>query len=147
MPRGRPRKPIEQHLHDATFRGDRHVVAPAMNMTPGGDAVAKPAGLAGKAGELWDIVANRYALKDTDAPELVACCKFFDRYWVCWDTYEKTKPGTKRALLVQREANDNWKRFEIIAGKYGLTPSERAKLGLGSFGKPQGGGVRCRLHA
>src|SRR5262249_21180976 len=73
---GRPRKPIEKHLLDGTFRADRH--GPVPDDAGSGPAPVKPADLDDLAGAFWDRVVLLLAgiVRDRDGEQLAELCRW-----------------------------------------------------------------------
>jgi phage terminase small subunit len=137
MGRGRPRKSIEQHLADGTYRADRHGPLPtADDPTP---PPVKPSDLGGEAGEFWDQVTGllRGVVRDRDAPLLAELCWQWAELRRIKAVIAKTKPGAKgyNQLLVGHAITTD--KFDKIAGRFGLTPADRAKLKVEAVGPPK----------
>ena len=124
---GRPRKPVAEHLLNGTYRADRHGDAPWM---PDG-APVMPAWLSAEARTLWQsLVPSLTGIATAvDSTELAALCDW-------WSIYRQTRveldkiedrQSTAYYKLLQL-AGMAWNNFSGIAAKFGLSPSDRAKL-------------------
>lgn len=121
---GRHAKPIAVHLAEGTYRADRHG-----NRGPqtGGEPLRKPDGLAPAAGWLWDEVTRQRGpwLCASDAAALQTLCDAYGFMRAC-------EPRL-RANATDKAARQAWSVyhgvFEKLGAKFGLTPSDRAKLG------------------
>lgn len=137
--RGRPRKPIPELLLEGKFRADRHG-DPATQWLPDGEP-EMPSWLKGDAKTFWQSVVpalvKRGAATAVDATELAACC-----YW--WAQFRKVSkaideigdPTEKKYYSLSQIAGMAWKNFTTAAAKFGLNPSDRAKLRLEALVKP-----------
>ena len=137
---GRPRKPIEKHLLDGTFRSDRHGLPPDDN-----DAVApptKPTDLDGDAGKFWDRVVALLAgiVRDRDAPQLVELCQWWATTQKVRKSLDKSQPGSLRYGRLMNQASTAAATFDRIAKRFGLTPADRATLHV-----EQTGPVRAKV--
>lgn len=124
---GRPRKPIAQHVLDGTYRHDRH----ADTWQPTGEPET-PDWLGPDAQALWQsivppLVASGVATA-LDAAELAALCDWWGMYRQAIDKLPTLDPDSKLYFKTQMIAVTSFKQFSAIASKFGLTPSDRAKL-------------------
>jgi phage terminase small subunit len=134
---GRPRKPIERHLLDGTYRADRH--GPLSDEPEEFAPPTKPAEMTPAAGEFWDKVVAMLAgvVRDRDGPQLAQLCS----WWALWQEAEAKlmagSPGTieyARTLNAVSVASQN---FDRIAKRFGLTPADRAVLKVEHAGPPK----------
>lgn len=135
--RGRPRKPIAEHVLDGTYRSDRHGDSPWM---PNGEP-QMPAWLSPEARELWQSLVPSLTTiaTEVDAASLTAMCDW-------WALYRQTR--TALDLVQDRESTAYykllqlaglcWNNFSGIAAKFGLSPSDRAKLQVPQPQQPGG---------
>ena len=120
--KGRPRKPLEKHRADGTFRADRH-----------SRKEVKSTGEPYQIGELdehgldlWNrIVPELVKMKIAtaiDSPQLFAMCDW-------WSEYRKFQTD-KRMEKYKRVCSmaAAYKQFATIASKFGLTAVDRASL-------------------
>lgn len=123
---GRPRKPVAAHLLDGTYREDRH----GNSFLPGGEPT-KPDWLSPEANELWDLIVPQLSGIATavDAAELAALCDWWALYRIARRTLAEISDRKSRSYYdAQILVGAAWKQFSAIASKFGLTPSDRARL-------------------
>ena len=123
MPGGRPRKPTALHVVDGTYREDRH----GSDVVVGGSP-SRPGWLVGEAALMWDRISGQLAsagvATSLDSASLAGLCQA----WANWrNEQEKYEAGDGHIYSV----SNAWTTFEKLAGKFGLTPSDRAKLRTG----------------
>ena len=136
--RGRPPKPIERHKLEGTHRPDRQ-----------GEGVAAPAGrpeptiaLGQYAQEMWDrlipVLESMGVLTLADGQLCTAFCVNYGKWRSCeehieaegmWQVDDRGKVSKHPAVLVAKESDE---RMEKLGAKMGLSPSERARLKVGS---------------
>jgi len=123
---GRPRKPTELLKLEGGYRADRHgerKMEPQPTGTP-----QKPDNLSEDASRHWDEIAP--GLIETgvatvaDGPALVRLCQF----WAECCEAERAEPHDRKRLLRMAAAHKEWL---VLAVKFGLTPVDRAKIGVG----------------
>lgn len=136
---GRPRKPDELKILQGTFRKDRDGV-PAV-VVPDGDVVP-PDYLGDAALTFWHtIVPTMLSVglaKPTDVPQLASMCEWWARhrrYSAILDAMDDNDKRLYQTTMLCAIASTN---FDKIAARFGLTPSDRAKLrvDLGGGKKP-----------
>ena len=124
---GRNRKPIGCHLADGTFRADRHASRLGSEPIADGDPV-RPRGLDPTAKKLWDAVVPELVamgvVAKIDSTMLAEMCRWYSRYR---QTASMPNADYRQTVLTVMA----WKSFSQLAGKFGLTPSDRAKLKAG----------------
>lgn len=127
---GRPPKPIAMRIADGTYDPEKHGVDPMPTM----GSPVMPAHLAGDAKDLWELVVPTMVKHgiagEIDAPELTIMCEFWAEYrrvmkWV--QSMDVKHPKYGKMLFTAGTANTN---FNNAAAKFGMTPSDRAKLGV-----------------
>ncbi len=136
---GRKRKPTAQHrlegTYNATDHGDRIDEALSLGTPEKPQCVTDDS----EASNLWDLVVSGThpgMQASIDAPQLESMCF----WWSQFRHYSRTMRlptadiDEERKLMIL--AKDAWKSFSTIAGQFGMTPSERAKLQL----QPEGSG-------
>lgn len=120
MPRGRPRKPVAQHIAEGSYRADRHGPATAKPLKP----PRKPKKLPPKAAEFWDervtelIAAGVAASTDQESLELL--CRTWDALCDC-----PPDPADKDTMASWKTLFSAWCQ---LSSRFGLTPSDRAKI-------------------
>lgn len=125
--RGRPAKPLSEHELAGTTNRSIHVRPSIAKQTASGNMTAPPEGLDAHALELWTLVATTRAawLSESDAPALKALCE-------CWSLRQRayaaleadaTEQTARTAFVAYQQS------FERLAARFGLTPSDRARLG------------------
>ena len=133
MAKGRPKKPIAAHLLEGTNRSYHDVDS---QWQPDG-APEMPAWLKDDARELWKELAPRLigskVATSVDAAELAALCDWWARYReaskVADEVEDKQSTEFYRCSILASMA---WKNFATAAAKFGLNPSDRARLKLGT---------------
>lgn len=124
---GRPRKPTTQHLRDGTLNTTRH--AGRIHEPKYDDKPVRPKGMSKDAQAMWDFVVPGLASKGVavmiDSPALESMCE-------AWSEYKAAK-RLRPALLedkarVQRMINNCRRAWVEIAARFGLSPSDRARL-------------------
>lgn len=131
---GRPRKPLEKHLLDGTFRADRHGPPP-----DDAGAVAppvKPADLAGDASEFWDRIVGVLAgvVRDRDGEQLAELCRWWARIQKVGAALDKAQPGSLLYSRLMTQAGTAAATFDRIAKRFGMTPADRAQLHIEATG-------------
>lgn len=127
---GRPRKPVEEHVKNGTYRADRH--GPLSDAIPG-EVIAppkKPADMNGDASAVWDRVVPLLAgaVRDRDAPLLAELCQWWaelERVTVVRDAMVPGEKGYNSILIASGICAD---KVVKLSEKFGLTPADRAKL-------------------
>jgi P27 family predicted phage terminase small subunit len=141
MPRGRPRKPTADLILEDKFRRDRHG-EPSEVWIPAG-APQMPDWLGPDAQALWRSVvpalANRGVATSVDAAELGALCDWFARYRTAIRALDAvTDIKSTEYYRLQILAGAAFKNFSTTASKFGLNPSDRARLCLSEPRKDNG---------
>jgi len=128
--RGPKPKPAILHIADGTHRRDRHGDPAAIVASPG--TPERPKELAGDAKKLWDAIVpglvESGVATERDAVELAEMCQWFKRYKKAAKECDRTaasNPYYRQLLLATKTA---WGEFDGIASRFGLTPSDRARL-------------------
>ena len=125
---GRNRKPIGCHLADGTYRADRHRDRLGSEPIADGKPV-RPCGMDPTAKKLWDAVVPELvamgAVAKIDTVMLSEMCRWYSRYR---EMADKPDPDYHSAVMTVMA----WKSFAQVAAKFGLSPSDRAKLRTGS---------------
>ena len=131
---GRPRKPVEKHVLDGTYRPDRHGVKPddSGSVAP----PIKPGDLKGPAGECWDRVVSVLAgvVRDRDAEQLAELCRWWARVQRVGAALDKEKPGSLEYGRLMTQASSAAATFDRVAKRFGLTPADRAQLHVEATG-------------
>jgi phage terminase small subunit len=136
---GRPRKPVEKHVRDGTYRADRHGPKPDADEQTA--PPVKPEDLDEDTAECWDRLVKllRGIVRDRDSTMLAELC------WQ-WAELQRIKavlgvmvPGEKgyNALLVA--AGICTDKLDRLASRFGLTPADRAKI------HAEGGTTKARV--
>lgn len=153
---GRPRKSTADHERDGTLRYDRH--AARMREPKFGGAPKRPRHLKGEAKKFWDFVVPRLVEKgvatEIDAPALEMMAVAWAEYrnavdvklepWIVFveDEFGGMEPQERHPTLKDLRQRQmvicGWQRaWTEIAAKFGLTPTDRAKLEI-DLGEDQG---------
>lgn len=123
---GRPAKPLKLKLLEGGYREDRDG-QPSLAMATATGAPRKPADLDDVGSALWDVVCSQQKsyLSESDATALAALCQL-------WSLRART------LAMANRRPEDKDIRCsflgyhnaaEKLLAKFGLTPSDRARLG------------------
>lgn len=127
---GRPRKPLERHKLEGTYRKDRHGVAVPESDLAASPLPAKPSGMNVGAAKFWDRITPelRGIARERDASALAEMCFWWAEGKRIKETLEKMVPGGKGygSLLVSAAVAAD--KFAKFASQFGLTPADRAKL-------------------
>jgi phage terminase small subunit len=125
---GRPRKSTADHERDGTLRHDRHfgrLREPKFSGAP-----KRPRGLRGEAKKFWDSIVPQLVAKGVakqiDAPAL----EVMSLAWAEFKASVSVKAGSDLDDMRRRQLlAAGWQRmWQGVAAKFGLTPSDRAKL-------------------
>lgn len=134
---GRPSKPVALKVLDGTYRESKD--GPLAEQVMASGVPVAPADLDGEARAFWDqvvpgLVAIGVAVA-MDAPELVAMCQWHARYVRYGRQMDGVEPTSIKPNQLIYLTGVAWMNFDKIASRFGLTPSDRAKLRV----KPAGG--------
>jgi phage terminase small subunit len=124
--RGRPRKPIEEHLLNSTFRADRHGDRAAGAVADG--VPTRPSGLNAAERWFWDeVVGGLVALgfaKRIDTATLRAAAEFWSLYRGALAVAKKNPTDqAARSAVVAYHAS-----WQSAASRFGLSPSDRMRI-------------------
>lgn len=144
---GRPKKPDDLHILEGTFREDRHG-DPAERVILDGEP-APPEHLSDDAKAIWSVIVPPLTAagvaKAADSVQLGIMVEWLARYrrYSAWLDKQGERSGKSRGLmyLVKSAAE----AFDSIASRFGLTPTDRAKLRLPKAGVKAG--VKSRSRA
>lgn len=123
---GRPRKPIAQHILEATFRADEHAHRlPVLDCT---GEPERPPGLHPDAVRVWDLVTSelvpRGAAKRIDSPLLESLCW----WWAEQVRLMRVVEADVGDWKARRGAAEATRMVLAIGSRFGLTPVDREKL-------------------
>jgi phage terminase small subunit len=133
----RPRKPTAQKIAEGTYRADRDAGSVAASGAP-----VPPEGMSAAARTHWDALAPGLA-----ASGVAAECDSQALALLCWwlvevhhltraiDAARAAGGAVAPATYVQMGIATD--KFDRLAGRFGLTPSERAKLKTGATPVPE----------
>lgn len=132
--RGRPRKPVPDLLLEDRYRIDRHGEASSAWL-PYGEPVM-PDSLSPEARELWESLVpqltQRGVATAVDTAELTGLCEWWGRYREASATLGEIEDRKSTEYYrIGILAGAFWKNFSTAASRFGLNPSDRAKLRLG----------------
>lgn len=127
----RPKKPVEQHVIDGTYRPCRHGELPdAVQAWAKGDADSpgepeKPDGLSEPASKMWDrvLLTRTGTIWPSDAPILAVYCE----WWGLWQNalaVAVAKPVTQNLTALGIVTD----KLDKLGAKFGLSPKDRAAL-------------------
>jgi P27 family predicted phage terminase small subunit len=125
---GRQRKPLELRLLDGTYQPSRH--GPLPDDGEPREPPEKPARVKGEAAKVWSELSKSLAgvLRESDGHLLADLCFAWAQLRRCQTELSKHNPGDtkyQRTLICFGICSD---KVNKLAGLFGLTPSDRAKL-------------------
>lgn len=128
---GRPRKPVAELVLEGKFRSDRHGTAAEVWQPIG--LPTMPDWLSNEAKKLWETVVEQLARRGVatgaDVAELTALCDWWGRYRAALIELDKIADKTSNEYYrLSILAGAAWKNFAGVSAKFGLNPSDRAKL-------------------
>jgi P27 family predicted phage terminase small subunit len=139
---GRPRKPTAKLRLLGAEREDRH--GKRIDEKRFSSDVEKPSGLSELESRCWDeITPELFAVgvvKRTDSATLRGMVEWLARYRTCclWlrkrqtvDSFDGDSEQVVLIARIQRMANNAWAAFVNSAARFGMTPSDRARLEMG----------------
>jgi phage terminase small subunit len=124
---GRPPKLTSELKLYGGFRKERH--AGRVDELIGGSEPVKP-DLDDVASSVWDLVVTCLpaGVKSAiDAPALAGMCQWYSRYVSLMERLKGVE-GDKDEYRMIVMCSQAWKQFEGLAGRFGLSPVDRAKL-------------------
>lgn len=126
---GRPKKPTELKRYEGNPGKGK---LEDDDFMPDGVPL-KPKGLDAAASWLWDLVVDpmvaQQVATEIDTAALIGMCCWWSRYKSLEDGMAESGVPEYRELAMATMA---WKQFMMAASKFGLTPSDRAGLRIGS---------------
>jgi P27 family predicted phage terminase small subunit len=135
MVRGpKPKSTTEHKLH-GTFRTDRH--GPVDHPIDKLSGVPKmPPGMPKQAQKMWKVLVPQLvktkSAVEIDSTELAAMCRWWAQYNELMTRVEDETPydddSDIRQWRLEKRAKAAWAAFDSIASRFGLTPSDRARL-------------------
>jgi phage terminase small subunit len=148
---GRPRKSAQEHVASGTYKASRHAESSAMDLPIAVDALTPTKSVPAEVHEEWRLVASRLVemgiLIDADRPLLESAFVLLADARYYHELIDRVKKSIERmedddtveAAMAQAEAikalvslNGMHIKavalFSTIISKYGITPSERAKI-------------------
>lgn len=138
--RGRPRKPVADLALEDRFRSDRHG-DPVTVWQPAG-APTPPDWLSDDARQLWQSLVPSLAARGVatavDTAELGGLCDWWARYRQVSRALDAVADiKSTEYYRLQILAGAAWKNFATAASKFGLNPSDRARLRIDSGAKQE----------
>lgn len=132
---GRPRRPIDMRLLDGTYEPSRHGPLPESEETAP-KLLSKPVGLTGDTSKIWDRLFPLVApvARERDMPLLVELCAWWSELNRVRAALKKSGPGSKGYNQLLVSAGICSDKVDRIASRFGMTPSDRAKLRAESVG-------------
>lgn len=129
MPGGRPRKPTAIKILEGTFRADRDGAAAAV---PEPEGQPSSLHLGGEALEFWGRITPglvaRGVAKACDSEALVMLAEWWARGRECSRALESLAVNEKGAYQLLVMCGIATTHFDRLASRFGLTPSDRARL-------------------
>jgi P27 family predicted phage terminase small subunit len=146
MAGGRPRKPDDVKILEGTFQAYRDGNPAEVVVAPG--TPLPPASLKGEGLGFWNrVVPGLVELgiaKEADSDQLALMCQWWARHQKLNRILDRmTIAELKRSAVVMTQAAICLDKFDKIACRFGLTPSDRAKLHL-KKSETKTGGVMSR---
>jgi P27 family predicted phage terminase small subunit len=136
---GRHRKPAAKLKLLGEYREDRH--GDRFDDSHLDSAVEKPEGMNSVAERFWDSVVPGLVeagyVKAIDQPQLRGMCEWWARYITAstWLSHRQTRGALDGELKdveliakIHGMAQKAWAAFSAVASRFGMTPSDRAKL-------------------
>ena len=131
MPGGRPPKPTRQHKRDGTYQNSVHGNRVDMEIR-GGNMPPPPESLKEFAREMWLDICEQLppdVLAKMDAYQLMGMCE----WWQQWRDIQKAIDTCNDVFdpayfRLNQMAAIVWKHFAAAASRFGMTPSDRAKI-------------------
>lgn len=125
---GRPRKPVDLRLLEGSYQPSRHGPLPEPEETA--PKPVKPAGLTGESGKMWDrlLPLLEPVVRERDTPLLVEMCTWWAELKRVRAALKKSGPGAKGYQQLLVSAGICSDKVDKIASRFGMTPSDRAKL-------------------
>lgn len=137
---GRPTKPVELHILEGTYRPDRQGEPIAVDL----GEPAPPKHLKGWALRYWkEITPRLLQMKVATAGDSAAIAQMCT-WWAAVRRFtlmlERAKDNDKRMFRLVTNLATATNQFQAIACRFGLTPSDRARLkGVGTGAAPKTG--------
>jgi phage terminase small subunit len=129
MPAGRPPKAIDLHILEGTFDKRRH--AGQVDVLAEG-VPTPPRDLKGAALKFWKRVAPELVragiAKAIDAPELTLMCQWHARSEKYGRQLDRLQPTARAFQAIFLAAHLAATRFNKISSKFGLNPTDRARI-------------------
>lgn len=128
MPRAKV--PVEQRLLEGTYKPSRH--GPIPTASGPGCVPEKPKSLKGEAARLWkDLLALlKPRLQPSDGLMLASLCRWQARMDALQAKLDEIEPGTVEFGRVIVQAGIATDKVTKLAQLFGLSPTDRAKLGV-----------------
>jgi P27 family predicted phage terminase small subunit len=125
----RPRKPIATKIQKGTYREDRD--GPKSQVVPTRGTPLMPESLTGAARDFWREMVPKLVetgvVGEADGPALTVLCESWQRYRMVAGRLTEFSTAEEMAELIPA-ANAAAKAWESLAGRFGLTPSDRTKI-------------------
>ena len=140
---GRHRRSVESRLLDGTYEPGRH--GPLPDPDEPTTAPERPGDLVGDARKFWDELIGLVGKfsRGTDAMMLGDLCRWRAELKRVRSHLKRTRPGAKGYNQLLVAAGICSDKVDKIASRFGLTPSDRAKLRAETVG-PQKARVATR---
>ena len=126
-------KTASEHRRDGTWRADRHSDRLDMLVEPSDPIM--PDGLSEEQKRVWRLATNclpAEALVEGDSLYLEGLVVWWDLFSRLSAQLKDTDVGAKERYSLIVQAGQCWNNCAAILGKFGLSPSDRAKIkGLG----------------
>jgi phage terminase small subunit len=123
---GRHPKPLKLAIMDGTYRTDRNKFSPGA-----GGEIKRPNGLGRYGNKLWKSTID-YVVAigggECDTESLASMCKWYNEYRRIAFSVEKMSPMDDNYRTLLYAMATAFRQFSDMAGRFGLTPVDRAKL-------------------
>lgn len=126
--RGRPPKPLEDHVRDGTYRPKRHGGVPDTDPVAG--PPPKPAKLSAEESAEWDLIVPGLAhlLRPRDLPLLVELVAWLAEVARIKAALAAKRPGQKGYCMMLNAHATATGVLLTLSQRFGLTPGDRGKM-------------------
>ena len=123
----RPRKPMNLHLPEGTYRSDRHGPRAADPLATD-ERPKRPRGLSGDARKFWDDVCEELIEKGIAKHIDGAALRLMADLWGKLQTVSKAADADPTDTNARRAVTTYAAEFSKMAARFGLTPADRQRL-------------------
>lgn len=123
-------KPTAQHKKDGTYQASRH--ARRVDSEAAGGPLGEPPTDLDETGQhLWRQVVDLLpedVVQKIDGATLRAMCEWWSQLRTIWDEMRDYRPTDEQYYRLNQMAAIASKHFNAAASRFGMTPSDRAKI-------------------